>query len=144
MWTSALNDADLQARELARPCVERLGALLGAQQLPQQVLEGEQDAGEERQRGEADAVVEPDDPTREQAGRELGRQDRDEHRPERESERAALEHAQGSDAHHEVQEVGEQEDGVDAAAGTTGLLRQEVGDSATHWIASPPSSGNVA
>ena len=50
--------SDLEAGELARSLVERLGALLRAQQLPQEVLKGEQHTGEERQRGEAHRFVE--------------------------------------------------------------------------------------
>jgi hypothetical protein len=74
-------DADLQARELLRPSAqllaasrELLRALLGEEELSEQVLEREEDEPEQGDRGDPHLAVQVGDPDREQRRRELGGQ----------------------------------------------------------------------
>ena len=63
----------VRAVQLVAALLELLGALLGEQQLAEQVLEGEQHDAEQRDRREADVDVQVGDADREQRREHLGR-----------------------------------------------------------------------
>ena len=87
-------------------------ALLGEQQLAEQVLEGDQDDAEEGDRGDPDHVVDEGDRDREHRAGELGGQHRRQH-VELAREGDSLDVAAVAGDHHEVDRQGELEEGED-------------------------------
>ena len=143
-------DADLEARKLlgARAQLlalrlQFLGALLGEQELAEQVLEREEHEAEERDRRDADLDVEVGDADRQQRGRELGGQNGDHELAHLVHQRAAVEVAavqrDDQEVHRERDHEGDEHEQVEDP-----VLVAEAGASCATSNAMPPISGNQA
>ena len=122
---------DLEAGQLLAAFLQLVGALLGEQQLAEQVLEGDQDDAEEGDRGDPDDVEDEGDRDGEHRAGELGGQHRRQHL-ELAAEGDALDVAAVAGDHHEVDQQGELEEGEDeqveggVVSGETDRLRALV------------------
>ena len=104
---------DLEAGQLLAAPLELVGALLGDEQGAEQVLEGDQDDAEEGDPGEPDLGVDEGDADGHQRRRELGGQQRDQHRADLRDEGAPLDVAGVAGDHHEVDRQREDEGAED-------------------------------
>ncbi len=103
---------DLEAGQLLAAFLQLVGALLGEQQLAEQVLEGDQDDAEEGDRRDPDDVEDEGDGDREHRAGELGGQHRGQHL-QLAAEGDALHVAAVAGDHHEVDQQRELEEGED-------------------------------
>jgi hypothetical protein len=110
---------DLEARQAFGLQLELVGALLGDQQRPAQVLEDDEGDSEQRDRRQARLVIEEGEADDEQGGDELGRQHRKQDPAQLRREAAAVEVAREARDRREVDRDGEAE----------GAKDQEVGES---------------
>ena len=104
------DQAQLEARQLAGSPLELRRALLGHEQLAEQVLHVEEHQREQRDRPDPEPVVEVGDADRQARRGHLGGQHRHEHRAHLRQERAAVERAVVDRDHREVEDQRDHED----------------------------------